>query len=691
MPHRSRSRSPSYRSEDRRSKRRHSRSRSRSPTHSRNSKRHDRHEDNRSGSSHHRQEDRHVRRRTRSPTPSSEEDRHRRRRKHRDHRKERSPSDSEDEYKKRKSKKKKKERRERDKEKERREEEEELERQRLSNAFGYTDKDNPFNDENLGQKFVWVKKKQRDAKLGITPEEAARREKLRKEEAISELDKLNRRRAEREQERIAAEEERRRKQMEAELASMGDWHAREGDFHLEQAKRRAEIRIRENRAKPIDILAMNIRLAYEADAVEDPDLEVDLEEPYTIFDGLSVEEVEELHQDILMYLDLEKSPESLEFWRALIVVADDKLGKMKADARRIAEGGIAEPVNEDIEGLLRGKSFEELTVMQGQIQRKLMGDEPVDIEFWEHLLKSLTVWKARAKLKALHEDLLAKRLDQLRTRQREEALKVQEELTMAILDEEPQHAQADNGAEEDASSKQNLEEIQIEEYDRSMSPEPMERLPRDDRELPVITPEEDMKQLREKRREILQNQYYALKQKAIKKKLDQPEGATEEPEISYDQIMYAREAAQDFEEDEEFFNVEAAIQNQTYMWQDKYRPRKPRYFNRVHTGYEWNKYNQTHYDSESNPPPKTVQGYKFNIFYPDLIDKSKAPTYRIEKDPTSDETVILRFIAGPPYEDVAFRIIKREWEYSHKKGFRSSFDRGVLQLWFRFKRQFYRK
>jgi hypothetical protein len=44
--------------------------------------------------------------------------------------------------------------------------------------------------------------------------------------------------------------------------------------------------------------------------------------------------------------------------------------------------------------------------------------------------------------------------------------------------------------------------------------------------------------------------------------------------------------------------------------------------------YEWNKYNQTHYDHD-NPPPKVVQGYKFNIFYPDLIDKSKAPTYKV--------------------------------------------------------------
>ena len=29
-------------------------------------------------------------------------------------------------------------------------------------------------------------------------------------------------------------------------------------------------------------------------------------------------------------------------------------------------------------------------------------------------------------------------------------------------------------------------------------------------------------------------------------------------------------------------------------------------------GYEWNKYNQTHYDHD-NPPPKIVQGYKFNV------------------------------------------------------------------------------
>ena len=34
---------------------------------------------------------------------------------------------------------------------------------------------------------------------------------------------------------------------------------------------------------------------------------------------------------------------------------------------------------------------------------------------------------------------------------------------------------------------------------------------------------------------------------------------------------------------------QVALDNTVYSWHDKFRPRKPRYFNRVHTGYEWNK------------------------------------------------------------------------------------------------------
>ncbi|KAL3511693.1 hypothetical protein ACH5RR_024410 [Cinchona calisaya] len=85
-------------------------------------------------------------------------------------------------------------------------------------------------------------------------------------------------------------------------------------------------------------------------------------------------------------------------------------------------------------------------------------------------------------------------------------------------------------------------------------------------------------------------------------------------------------------------NDEINLDSQVYWCS----PRKPKYFNRIHTGYEWNKYNQLHYDHD-NPPPKIVKGCKFNIFYPDLVDTGRAPTYAIEKDGDSWETRIIRF------------------------------------------------
>lgn len=48
-------------------------------------------------------------------------------------------------------------------------------------------------------------------------------------------------------------------QREQDRAALGDWEAKEDEFHLNQAKVRAQIRIKEGRARAIDILAMNLR------------------------------------------------------------------------------------------------------------------------------------------------------------------------------------------------------------------------------------------------------------------------------------------------------------------------------------------------------------------------------------------------------------------------------------------------
>ncbi|KAL6221059.1 hypothetical protein ACLB2K_008811 [Fragaria x ananassa] len=79
----------------------------------------------------------------------------------------------------------------------------------------------------------------------------------------------------------------------------------------------------------------------------------------------------------------------------------------------------------------------------------------------------------------------------------------------------------------------------------------------------------------------------------------------------------------------------------------------------------------------------------------DVVFGTRTPIYRIEKDEgvdnTNNNTCIIRFSAGPPYEDIAFWIVNRDWELSHKKGFKCTFERGILQLYFNFKRYRYRR
>ena len=126
-----------------------------------------------------------------------------------------------------------------------------------------------------------------------------------------------------------------------------------------------------------------------------------------------------------------------------------------------------------------------------------------------------------------------------------------------------------------------------------------------------------------------------------------------------------------------------------YEWAKDYKPIKPRYANKKVLGFDWNKHNQAHYDN-INLPPKTVSGYRFNIFYPNLVDKTKTPKFYLQRSDSPDMCII-RFESGAPYEDVAFKIINREWNTRQKGDFLNVFDKGVLKLYFKFKRFRYKR
>jgi hypothetical protein len=152
----------------------------------------------------------------------------------------------------------------------------------------YSATDNPFHDVNLDQQFRWHKKNEKEKKMGMSPADTQRRDAMRRQEAKEELERLKRRRAEREAEQRLREEEEVRMQRLAESAQMAEWTAKDGDFQLDQERRRAAIRVKEKRAKAIDFLALNLRYVNAVDDKEDePEeagLEIDLDEPYNILD-----------------------------------------------------------------------------------------------------------------------------------------------------------------------------------------------------------------------------------------------------------------------------------------------------------------------------------------------------------------------------------------------------------------------
>ena len=112
--------------------------------------------------------------------------------------------------------------------------------------------------------------------------------------------------------------------------------------------------------------------------------------------------------------------------------------------------------------------------------------------------------------------------------------------------------------------------------------------------------------------------------------------------------------------------------------------RKPKYLNRIKYGTVWTSYNKAHFSPERPPPPQII-GYRYNLFYPDLIDSLRAPTYRVERGQTPDEPSKLIFSSGRPYEDLEFTIVGRDWDTTGRSGFRCIFERGLLQLWFTFR------
>jgi hypothetical protein len=77
----------------------------------------------------------------------------------------------------------------------------------MNELMGYSNMDNPYGDANLTEKFRWHKKREAEEKKGISEDEAQARDAARRRETVVELEKLKKRRMEREVEQAQQEQE----------------------------------------------------------------------------------------------------------------------------------------------------------------------------------------------------------------------------------------------------------------------------------------------------------------------------------------------------------------------------------------------------------------------------------------------------------------------------------------------------
>ena len=127
--------------------------------------------------------------------------------------------------------------------------------------------------------------------------------------------------ARREQEDFVREQTRLNQIQEAE--QMREWVSKEDEFVLQQSKKKAHIRVKEGRARPIDWLAVTLGVIDPTRDLLDDDgdeSDIDVIDPANIFEGLGVSQLQDLGKDIKTYITLETNQRNRRYWKVRIFI-----------------------------------------------------------------------------------------------------------------------------------------------------------------------------------------------------------------------------------------------------------------------------------------------------------------------------------------------------------------------------------
>ena len=516
-----------------------------------------------------------------------------------------------------------------------------------------------FSNDKESKPFVWKKKLQQH---GINPDLLSRDDisKIQKRkitENQKEIEAVKKRRYERHREveenvRLRSISHRQR-----DIEWSNVWHKMEEEFILKQAKLRPKIRLRQGRGKPIDYLVKyieNINDLWNSEEIEHELEEMDATDHVDSIIELS--DLQNLEEDIIVCKQIHTDENLQQFWADVHCIVSNKISSLQelSSHSRSCLVKVDRRIHSDIMSTFQGKSLQQLLLLENNITSKLCSETSgVDVSYWEDVLYQLKTSIASCRLKYLHKTYMSKKV---------RCKEVENNVPPGYSVQKYGHM----GNKESNSENHENANFKIEESVNDFSFEKSSAF------------KEDIIKVNDKK-DCSMTKLYSVPFYNIDD-LDKSVKLREESEDLNNLIEMRKRVI----ETKDFSSKMFADNGEPILCQSQYTLRRPKYVNRVHTGYVWNKYNRTHYDKE-NPPPKQVMGYKFTVFYPDLMNKQCVPNYKVEPFAEDDSYSMITFMGGPPYEDIAFKIVNAEWDRSWKRGgYRCEFNGSVFYLWFKF-------
>ncbi|KJP85376.1 hypothetical protein AK88_05003 [Plasmodium fragile] len=599
----------------------------------------------------------------------------------------------------------------------------------MQKHFNYTDECNPFGDNSLSTPFVWKLKNKYDQikynhKVKVTTTSLLQNSLAK----ISEIEQVKKRRQERDNERAMLEDYRLQLEKQRNQINIKDYLKKEQLFFINQQIKSSDIRIEHNFLQLPDIfrLAMMIVNREQVKKIRPALYRIPF---HVLLEGQTEWELENCTKQIKLLLQhdaLENGGKFKRYWESLLFFCGHFLDQVREkelpakDAKETDLKNLETKTDKQIQAFLENKNYEELVTCEEKIKQKVISqcEDLSDEVYWNRVLLKIPYFKAKNVLLHFHAKL-RKRIS-LSDAHSEDSDSVSHSRSHSPI-EKTTHRE--HPAEEDEGRGGKVTTTMPFECH---SPKLIHPASLTQMEIPsethIYTAEEELQE-----RLKMNNDIWNRLRMEEEGKSD-PSGENRgyfkgdhvgqvDVNISAEQALLRKLFAKDQEVYNRFVQREKNkgrageitmkdVSHHHHNTPHSSYPnplrsslplsseallatRKPLYFNRIKTSFDWNKYNKTHYDYE-NPPPKYICGYKFNIFYLNLLNKKDKPSWKLQ--PTDDEsTVLIVFHGGAPYLDIAFQIVNAEWSYDKHRGFRNVFDKGILQLYFNFKKKRYRR